>query len=120
MKINKCPFCNSDFVGTCVSLPEPNLLHQVTCHACNAEGPTRDTERKAVNSWNKAGERIAILEEREQLLYKLTEAVKLQRDEQEREAFIARAKQKQRERLQVEDADKKCSHTFDNPRCPHC
>jgi hypothetical protein len=125
MKINNCPFCDSDFVG----LVQYKELHQITCHVCNAEGPTKSTDRKAANAWNKVGKNIADLEEKEQLLNKLVEKIQLMKDDEDRQAFIARTKQRQKERLQVDsdtkawtsfDRTNKCNHTFDNPRCPHC
>ena len=132
MKLSKCPFCNSKFVGEVYTPYKEGEIHQVTCHACNAEGPSRDTERKAVNAWNKLGKKMADLEEKKQRLFELVEAVKADRYEREREAFIARTKERKalKERGANEERDtkawtsfdrtNKCNHTFDNPRCPYC
>lgn len=84
MKLRECPYCGSENV-----VPVDYYLDYfyVSCSKCESCGPRKDTERKAVNAWNK----------RPLLPVRRTAGD-----------------------IPVEDSEKKCSHTFDNPRCPHC
>lgn len=47
-ELSNCPFCGSDDLY----LDDALGLRQVICHACEASGPTQETDDEAVEAWN--------------------------------------------------------------------
>lgn len=55
MKLKPCPFCGEQKSLSCKNDYNRTSMFRyfIYCPECNAEGPARDTKRKAVNNWNK-------------------------------------------------------------------
>lgn len=48
-KLKKCPFCGN---GNIYVIDEIDWFY-ASCYECGAEGPTKDTYKEAINTWNK-------------------------------------------------------------------
>lgn len=64
MKINDCPFCGSENVGTYGTLNEDTGVEGpgfVKCDNCNAKGPPadgHDSYYESIRAWNRAADAV--------------------------------------------------------------
>lgn len=70
MKINHCPWCNSESrLSTIRDIrfgPPPlhseivTTLYQARCDTCDAQGPSCQSESSAVSAWNGASSEVSV------------------------------------------------------------
>lgn len=73
-EIEPCPFCGSDNVD--IGRRYKSTLSYIFCRDCDAQGPTSDMERIAIDFWNNLFWKEQYVKERDALLHLLDQLKK--------------------------------------------